>query len=304
MLVVGALTLSCLAARLVQVQGVDGAHYASYGSQEIYQRVTLPALRGAVYDRSGNLLAASSSRVDVVADDYLVTAGKTGLGRLASIHGMSRTRLNAKLSQHSGYVPLAYQVDSTVEHEVESLDLSYINLVPDTVRADTDGELFSPILGIVGFGGRALSGLEYMENSLLSGKAGSEVIPTGLTGEALPGSAKDVVAAHQGASLVLTLDEPLQFEATKDLSRQMIATHAASGVVIVEDRRNGDILAMVDLVNKNGKVVPRSHLCVPTRLGNEAGDHLGGLAGGADLAELGVHRSLPNRAGRLAVLRR
>jgi uncharacterized membrane protein affecting hemolysin expression len=29
-------------------------------------------LRGAIYDRNGSLLAASSSRVDVVSDNFLV----------------------------------------------------------------------------------------------------------------------------------------------------------------------------------------------------------------------------------------
>ena len=59
MLVIAALALTGLAARLVQIQGVDAVHYASYGAQEVYQRVALPALRGAIYDRNGNLIAAS-----------------------------------------------------------------------------------------------------------------------------------------------------------------------------------------------------------------------------------------------------
>jgi len=46
MLVIAALALSGLAVRLVQIQGVDAVHYAAYGSQEVYQRVALPALRG------------------------------------------------------------------------------------------------------------------------------------------------------------------------------------------------------------------------------------------------------------------
>ncbi|MGD0983528.1 MAG: penicillin-binding protein 2 [Acidimicrobiales bacterium] len=257
MLVIAALALTALAARLVQIQGVDAVHYASYGSQEVYQRVALPALRGAVYDRNGNLIAASSPRVDVVADDYLVTGSTTGLSRLASILGLSLPVLRAKLNERDGYVPLAYQVNGTVEQKVASLDLPYLTFAPDIARTDPDGNLFSPILGIVGFSGQGLSGLEYLENSLLAGRPGSEVVPTGPNGQGLPGSATDVVAARQGTSLVLSLDEPLQFEVTRDLSQQIRATHATGGVVIVEDRRTGDILAMVDLVaGPRGEVVP------------------------------------------------
>ena len=89
MLAIAALALTGLAARLVQIQGVDAARYASYGAQEVYERIALPRLRGAIYDRNGNLLAASSPRVDVVADDYLVTGPDAGLSRLASILGLS-----------------------------------------------------------------------------------------------------------------------------------------------------------------------------------------------------------------------
>ena len=163
----------------------------------------------------------------------------------------------AKLREHNGYVPLAYQVDGSVEQKIAALNLPYVSFTPDVSRVDPDGNLFSPVLGIVGFGGRALSGLEYMENNLLAGSTGSEVVPTGPNGEGLPGSPTDVSPARQGTSLVLTLDEPLQFEVTSALTAQIKATHAVGGVAIVEDRRTGGILAMVDLVTAgHGKVVP------------------------------------------------
>jgi cell division protein FtsI (penicillin-binding protein 3) len=257
MIAIGAFALSGLAARLVQIQGVDAVHYASYGSQEVYERVPLPALRGAIYDRNGNLMAASAARVDVVADDYLATNPKSDLASLAAILDLPQSVLLSKLREHSGYVPLAYQVDGAVEQKIADLDLPYVTFTPDVPRVDPALNLFSPVLGIVGFGGRALSGLEYMENNLLAGTAGSEVVPTGPNGQGLPGTPTDVKAARQGTSVVLTLDEPLQFEVTNALSAQIKATDAVSGVAIVEDRRTGGILAMVDLVNNgHGKIVP------------------------------------------------
>ncbi len=257
MVAVAGLALSGLAARLVQIQGVEASRYASYGAQEVYQRVAIPALRGAIYDRNGNLLAASSPLVDVVADDFLVTDPKTDLNRLASILGLSVPSLRAKLHEHRGYVPLAYRVTDGVEQKVANLGLPYLSFVPDIVRSDPDGQLFSPILGLVGFSGQGLTELEYMENSLLEGSPGSEVVPTGPNGEGLPGSATRVVAARQGTSLVLTLDQPLQYEVTKDLAQRITATRATGGVAIVEDRRTGGILAMVDLTaGRHGRVFP------------------------------------------------
>jgi cell division protein FtsI (penicillin-binding protein 3) len=256
MVAISALALGGLAARLVQIQGVDAAHYASYGSAEVYERLPLPALRGALYDRNGNLIAASAARVDVVADDYLAGRNPPGVEALAAALKVGGPWLRAKLHEHSGYVPLAYQVGSGEEAKVAALDLPYVSFAPDVSRVDPDGGLFAPVLGLVGFGGRALSGLEYTENSLLAGSAGSEVVATGPSGEGLPGAPRDVTPARQGTSLVLSLDEPLQFEVTSALSSQIKATHATGGVAIVEDRRTGGILAMVDLSVVGGKVVP------------------------------------------------
>ncbi len=257
MVAVAALALCGLGVRLVQIQGVDAVQYASYGSQEVFARVPLPALRGAIYDRNGNLMAASLARVDVVADDFLVTKKNRDLNALAAVIHMPAAALRARLSEHSGYVPLAYQVGAAVQQRIERLDLPYVSFAPDLARSDPAGELFSPVLGVVGFGGRALSGLEYMENSLLAGSPGSEVVPTGPSGERIPGSPTQVVNAHQGTSLVLTLDQPLQFEVTRYLTAQLVATKSTYGVAIVEDRRTGGILAMVDLVvEPHGKVVP------------------------------------------------
>jgi cell division protein FtsI (penicillin-binding protein 3) len=58
----------------------------------------------------------------------------------------------------------------------------------------------------------------------------------------------NVTSPKEGRSLVLTLDEPLQVEVEKDLAAQIAATHADSGICVVTNPRNGDVLAMVDLL--------------------------------------------------------
>jgi len=148
-------------------------------------------------------------------------------------------------------------VTSSLQQKLQALNYPFLSFVPDTQRVDPNGDLFSPLLGIVGWGGKGLSGLEYLDNAQLAGTPGSEVVPTGPGGQGLPGSPTQVVGARQGTGLVLTLDEPLQFEVRKDLAARISDTHASGGVAIVEDTHTGGILAMVDLVaGPNGKVVP------------------------------------------------
>ncbi len=257
LLVVLSVGLAFLAWNVLNDQGFSAAKYAAYGRSELYRTVSLPALRGTIYDRNGNVLAVSVPRVDVVADDFLVNKESVDLVALSRLLGVPPATLLAKLSQHSGYVPLAYQVDARLESKIAALDLPYLSFVPDTERVDPAGSLFSPLLGIVGWGDKGLSGIEYRDQQELAGRSGQEELAMGASGLALPGVARDVSPARQGTGLVLTLDEPLQFEVTKLLAAQIQAQRADSGIAVVLDTRTGGILAMANLVRTaSGRVVP------------------------------------------------
>jgi cell division protein FtsI (penicillin-binding protein 3) len=251
------LLVAVLVARVVDVQDVGAAKYAAYGNSELFQKASLPALRGAVYDRNGSLIAVSVPRVDVVSDDFLVSRPDTDLGPLARLLGLSTTSLYAMLTERRGYVTLERQVDAKTEAAVQALGLPNLSFAPDPERVDPDGDLFSPLLGQVGFSGTGLSGLEYQQQTMLGGKSGHEELAIGPGGETLPYEARDIVPAHQGAGLVLTLDQPLQFEVTKVLAAQLKATHATSGTVVVLDTKTGGVLSMVNLVrSRSGQVTP------------------------------------------------
>jgi cell division protein FtsI (penicillin-binding protein 3) len=250
------ITLALLCVRLVLLQGA-GNSYAAFGTAQTYQRVPLPATRGTIYDRDGDLLAVSAGRDDIVADDFIVTDVVAEAAALAPLLHQPQTTIERELRERNGYVVLAALASPALASQVAALALPGISYVPDSERVVPAGDLFTPVLGITGYGGHGLAGLEYQYDGTLSGVAGHELVPESPDGFQLDGSALDVVPAEQGTSVVLTLDEPLQWEVTKDLTAQIIATHAASGICVIADPRNGDILAMVDLVRAaNGQVVP------------------------------------------------
>lgn len=247
--------LVLLAGRVVDVQGLNAAKYTAYGQSEQYQTVSLPALRGTMYDRNGNVLAVSVPRVDVVADDFLVHDPASAAGKIARVLHLSTGSVLSKLSEKNGYVPLAVKIDRTTERRLQALRLPFLSFVPDDERVDPTGELFAPLLGVVGYGGKGLSGLEYLDHSMLAGTPGSEKVAVGASGAALPGT-RDLKAAHQGTGLVLTLDQPLQYEVVKTLSAQILAQKADSGVCVVLDTKTGGVLSLVSLVRHGSSVVP------------------------------------------------
>jgi cell division protein FtsI (penicillin-binding protein 3) len=238
-----------LVVKLVQVQVVDGATYSHDEASEVRANVVLPASRGAIYDRAGDLLAASAPRYDVIADDMLIEDPSGAAAALAPLLGISQAKITTELSEKSdGYVVLAKQVTSATETAIARLNIEAITFAGDSTRVAPGGELFQPILGSVNAAGQGYSSLEYEFNDVLNGVNGREVVAEDPAGSQLPSAAQDIVPAKQGQSLILTLDEPLQNEVTHDVKTQMAATGADSGVAVIEDVQTGDILAMVDLV--------------------------------------------------------
>jgi cell division protein FtsI (penicillin-binding protein 3) len=238
-----------LVVKLVQVQVVDGATYAHDESSEIEANVVLSATRGAIYDRTGDLLSASAPRYDVIADDMFITDPTSAAATLAPLLHVSTATLTGELSyRDNGYVVLAKQVSSATETKIANQNIGAITFADDSTRLSPGGELFQPVLGSVNAVGAGYRSLEYEFNDVLNGVNGREVVAEDPAGSELPSGATDIVPAKQGQSLVLTLDEPLQTEVTRDVKAQMEATGSKSGIAVIESVQTGDVLAMVDLI--------------------------------------------------------
>jgi cell division protein FtsI (penicillin-binding protein 3) len=250
MRVVVVLVFAALALRLVGVQVFSSGRYAAMGAREIDQTVTVPAVRGGIYDRNGAALALSVPRSNVVADDFQIRQPAPVARALAPLLGVSNATLRSELTEHSGFVILASEVGDTVSSKVNALTLPGITVQPTTERLDPAGSLAAPLIGTVGAEGSGQSGLEYKYNSLLAGKTGvahEEISPDGVP---LPGKTTKSSPTVPGTGVELTVDEPLQYVTEQSLSAEILASHAKSGIAIVMNTHTGDILAMANLVAK------------------------------------------------------
>ena len=66
--VVLALVFGVFAVRLVQLQGLDAARYASMAANERLREIGLPSVRGPILDRTGVPLATTVDAVDLIVD--------------------------------------------------------------------------------------------------------------------------------------------------------------------------------------------------------------------------------------------
>ena len=99
-----------LIARLVAVQEFSHQKYAALSRSELSQVVTLPAIRGGIYDRNGEVLALSVAKKTVVADPFLIKKPARTAAALSPVLGIPVDQLVPELSEHSGFVYLAHRV--------------------------------------------------------------------------------------------------------------------------------------------------------------------------------------------------
>ena len=136
---------------------------------------------------------------------------------LAPLLGVSVKSLASELSERNGYVVLARGLGDAEVARLEVRDLPGLTFAADSVRKMTGGDDFQPLLGGVNAAGVGNAGIEGADNTLLAGKAGSELIALAPGGYSLPAEPAHVRAARAGEGLVLTIDEPLQVDLGRNL---------------------------------------------------------------------------------------
>jgi cell division protein FtsI (penicillin-binding protein 3) len=240
-----------LVLQIVNLQIVRAAHFSRLSSGQLLQNVTVPALRGSIYDRYAQILAMSIPTNIAVADDFLIkdpVAEAAALAPLLGIHDAAK--LVPKLEEQHGYVVLSSNVSAASTATLDTLQLPGISLIASSMRSNPDGSLASTVLGGVDNAGLGSAGLEYQYQQLLAGQAGSERVLETPYGVSLP-SGRVVILRRPiaGESLELTLDAPLQYVTEQALGQELVASHGVSGTAIVLDSATGQILSMASLVN-------------------------------------------------------
>ena len=245
-LVVLLLLLGLVAVRLVQVQVVGAAPVAEAAEEQLQRSADLPAPRGSLLDRAGEPLATSTEAALVEADPSLLEgADEAAAARaLAPLLGRDVDAVADDLARDSRYVRLAAALEPTAGQQVRELGLPGVAVTPVLVRDRPEGRLASAVVGFVDHEGAGAGGLELVLDDLLTGEPGRRSALVGPRGHVLPQGERLLREPVPGEDVRLTLDRDLQWVAEDVLRRQVEATGAESGHVVVTDPQTGDVLAL------------------------------------------------------------
>jgi cell division protein FtsI (penicillin-binding protein 3) len=247
-LILTLIILSLIAGRLLQLQGLDRSAYAASAQSQQLQKQVLTATRGSITDRNGHAIATTVDANDVVADpEQIVGPGAVAevVAKLAPLLGQSSNVLATRLSAHTQYALLTQTpVTPATAAKVLALKVPGITTPATTRRIYPDGTLASNVVGFVGASGQGLGGLELNYQKQLAGHNGLTTFQVGADGDPIPDGATTTTPAVPGTSLRLTIQRDIQYEAQSAITKQVKATHAQAGTVIVMNPQNGQILAL------------------------------------------------------------
>jgi cell division protein FtsI (penicillin-binding protein 3) len=265
MLIFSAIAFTVICVRLVAIQGFDSARYLAAGGSEWEQTVTLPGERGAILDRNGYELAMSIPQTTIYADPRQVAEPAVEAGQLSPVLGISAATLQSEMTGPGTFEYLARTIPDDQAKQVAALHLAGVYSLSEPKRFYPAGQLASPLLGAVGTEGVGLSGLETGYNTLLTGQDGHEVEQIDPQGQLVPGGVQEYQAPVAGQDLVLTLDEPLQYQAEQALAQALVAAKAKRGIALLMDTTTGAILADAELTMPGpGNQLPQA---VPVTVG-------------------------------------
>jgi len=247
-----AVVLALMAVRLVQVQGVQAHGYATVAHTERLRTLDLPAARGTIFDRDGQVLARSVEARTITADPMLVADAAAYAHLLSAKLGVDEPTLTARLADRpKRYVVLARDVDPMVWRAVQAIvdpgtgrPITGVFAEPSSKRLFPADELAANILGFLDASGRGAGGIEREFDQILAGRPGKQSFERDRRGNRIAtagGAATEPVA---GQDVQLTIDRDIQWTAQQAITAKVHETHAASGTVVVQDVHTGEILAV------------------------------------------------------------
>ncbi len=210
-------------------------------AQEVDDKV-IPAVRGMITDRTGQVLALSESADEVVADPYLIASPRRVAAQLAPLLGISTAKVLAGLNRaHTGYVTLGYDVPASNATKIMGMHINGISDKPVEQRVYPLGDTAAQVLGWVNSNGVGAAGVEYVLNRKLKGQAGVTRIVEDGNQQAI--GVSQTKTMRQGDKVALTLSVPLQQEVEKVLAEMHATYGGTTATAIAVNPQTGQILA-------------------------------------------------------------
>ena len=248
-----ALGLTCaVLLRLVYINTISSKFLSDQLNTRILRTVKLTAMRGTITDRNNRPLAVSTPVDSIWADpSEMENLSSNQIQQLANAMNLSVGELNTKLNdKNKTFVYLKRAMSPQQAKAVLDLEIEGIYSQQEFKRYYPSGEVTAHIVGFNNIDDKGAEGIEYADDKLLQGEAGSKQIIRDLRGHVVENIGV-MQPAKNGKQIPLSIDNRIQYIAYNALKAQVEKSAAKGGSAVVLDANTGEVLAMVNMPTYN-----------------------------------------------------
>jgi cell division protein FtsI (penicillin-binding protein 3) len=248
-----------ISARLVYLQVSKHEKLVARAHQQQQDAIETSPTRGPVLDREGQELARTidTTSVFIAPDEFGKNKGDADplvrgaiehtATSLSSLLGLDQksvfNQINEARNSGRRFLWIARRIAPDKAELLEKMELAGVHTRKEPKRFYPNGSMAANVLGFVGLDGNGLAGIEQVYNEKIIGEPGKIFIEKDSRGI---GYESTEISGRPGQTIVLTLDQSIQYQAEAALTAAIQQSGAKAGTAIVLDPHTGDILALAN----------------------------------------------------------
>ena len=220
--------------------------YSEYYSRAQHQQrliVDVGASRAEIFDRNMNPLAMSVPVDSAFAVPSEIADPDMVARLIGNVLEIPADDIATRIASSHSFAWIARKLPPEKADRIAAMNLRGIYFQREGGRFYPKRELAAHVLGYVDIDEKGLGGIEYSLDDSIRSKPGKMLILADAHRRWYDSTDK---APDAGTSVVLTLDEKIQYIAEKELAQAIQDTHAKFGTIIVENPNSGELLAVAN----------------------------------------------------------
>lgn len=244
-------------ARVFYLTIVRGEELSEKAETQQLKDTEITAMRGTIYDSNGNVLAQSASVWNVFIDPLNIKDKQRDLivDEFANLFGYDadeKKEFYDKTNHQNHYELVEKKVENNIKEKLSKFVSKNelggcIGTEQTTKRYYPYGTLASSVIGFTGADDQGLSGIEAYYDEQLTGTNGRIITAKDAKSNNIANDYETSIAATDGDSIVLTINQTIQYYLEKGLRETMNEYQAKGAYGVVMNCNTGAVLAMSSL---------------------------------------------------------
>jgi cell division protein FtsI (penicillin-binding protein 3) len=250
----------CTASALVAGAWYQQVYRADFltqmGDQKHIGYVDIPARRGRIFDRNGEVLAVSTPVDSIWANPSRLKDDNEAIRSIAGVLKLDHEELFDRIARNSKrkflYLDrwLEPQMARAIVGKIEALGIKGVGVMREYRRFYPAGEFFAHVIGFAGGDDKGQEGLELQFEDALGAVNGRKLVLRDAKRHLLE-DVESIKQPRAGKDLTLSLDRRLQFYAYRALKKAVRQHNAKAATLVTIDVQTGEVLAMVSQPSYN-----------------------------------------------------